>query len=125
MIFSTIANASTRTEIVCIGDQLTLTCSTDGTSLQWGVSNPRIVETGIGTQPISSTGPERLGPFVTSLGVFTFYRTSISPLKSMLEIVNITADLNDTRVDCEHAEGMSTTVITVIQNGKFNNYVII
>ena len=73
---------------------------------------------GVNDQLISSTGPERRGPFVTSLGVFIFYRTSISPLMSVLEIVNITADLNDTRVDCEHVEGMSTTAITVIQNGK-------
>ena len=74
--------------------------------------------TGVGSQAISSTVPERLGPFVTSLGVFRIYRTSISPLMSVLEIVNITADLNDTRVDCAHAEGMLTTAITVIQNGK-------
>ena len=81
--------------------------------------------TGVSDQPISPTGrerlqitrsQERLGPFVTSLGVFTFSRTSISPLMSVLEIVNITADLNDTRVDCVHVEGNMTTVITVIDN---------
>ena len=109
---------TTRTEIVCIEDQLTLTCSTDGTALLWDVSNPRILETGVGDQTISSTGRERLGPFVTRLGVFTFSRISISPLMSVLEIDNITADLNDTRVDCDRMEGMSTAVVTVIQNGK-------
>ena len=103
---------------MCVGDQLTLTCSTNGTALEWGVYHPRIVDTGVRHQAMSSTGRDRLGPFVTSLGVFTYYRTSISPLMSVLEIVNITADLNDTRVDCEHVEGMSTTAITVIQNGK-------
>ena len=107
---------------VCIGDQLKLTCSTNGNSLQWDISNPRIMETGVGDQPMSSTGPERFGPFVTSLGVFTFSRTSMSPLITVLEIDNITADLNETRVDCAHAEGMSTTVIIVIHNGNLIKY---
>ena len=108
--------ATSKTASVCTEDQLTVTCSTNGTSIEWDVIHPHM-DPGIGLRQIS-INRERLGPFVTSLGVFTFYRTSTSPLMSVLEIVNITADLNDTRVDCVRVEGMSTTVIIVIQNGN-------
>ena len=108
---------TSKTASVCIGDQLTLTCSTNGTSLEWSVPNPHM-DTRVGMRQLTSTGRERLGPFVTSQGVFTFSRTSLSPLITVLDIVNTTAILESTTVSCERTEGMSTTVINAIENGN-------
>ena len=117
-VFNCAITASSRTEFVCIGGQLSLTCRTyGGTILEWRVSHPHISVTGVGIQAISTTGRTSLGPFTSSLGVFRIFRTSSSPLTSELQIDNATASLNGTTVDCTSAEGMATTVIYIKNNG--------
>ena len=108
-------------QFVCISDKLTLICNTNGTSIQWGISNPHNLITGVGNQLISTTTTnERLEnlKFATNRGIFQFFRTSSSPLISELQIDNVTADLNGTRVECTSIEGMTTTVINIIDTGN-------
>ena len=47
--------SSQRTEVVCIDEQLILTCRTNRTTLKWAVSNPHTRATGVGEELISST----------------------------------------------------------------------
>ena len=106
---------------MCIGGQLTLTCSTNSTGIAWTVQHPDMV-TGIGDQFITSSGPESL-PLnftVTNFGGFQISRTSLSPLTSELQIDNAAAGLNGTTVDCVVVEGKITTVISVIENGNLH-----
>ena len=103
------------TEFVCIGEQLTLTCRTNRTTLKWTVSNPHTRVTEVGEELISSTQVvDALPPVVVSnVGVFQFNRTSSSPLISVLQINNITVQLNETIVNCSDSQDMTFETVTI------------
>ena len=111
---------STELDIVCVGDQLTLTCSVlNVTSLEWRITHPHLVTGEIASQFISSTGREN---FIlnNSLGVFHYSRISLSPLISVLQVNITTASINGTRVECGTYQGrtFTSTIISVVDNGK-------
>ena len=85
---------------------------TNGTVIRWTFDD-------VDDRLISTTGSESLSPFVMRDSSVLISRTSLSPLTSLLEISNTTADLNGTRIECSTIDGMETTVITVIGNGNY------
>ena len=117
-----IFTAFSWTVLVCVGDDVSLTCKTNSTALEWRVSVGN-VDTRVGTQYITSTSLANVTDFVTSVGVFKFSRTSLmSPLVSVLHIENITSGLNGTRVQCSSFSDsvvLNSTIINVSEYGKF------
>ena len=115
--FSFVTVPSSRTALVCLDNQLTLTCSSNSTGLQWAITHPSM-STGVGSQFITSTGREVLPPIVTNQAVYRFSRISISPLVSVLQVDVVNATIDGTMVDCygSSLEGklISTTVINII-----------
>ena len=106
---------------VCPGGQINLTCQAtpNGTLLQWnltilGRSQPEL-------RFISSDGnTASVSPLIAGQTVFQFFRTSTSPLISVMIIDNVSTSLNGTRVECSYGGGvMETTVINVIRNGTY------
>ena len=113
---------STELDIVCVGDQLTLTCSVlNVTALEWRITHPYLVTGEIASQFISSSGREN---FIlnNSLGVFQYSRSSLSPLISVLQVNITTARINGTRVECgaQQVRPSISTIISVVENGKLN-----
>ena len=100
-----------------IGNQLRLTCSSNESEIFWSVTHPNI-QTEIGLQPITTTGLNSTRQFYTSVGVFQFFRTSVSPLISELLVDNTTADLNGTEITCTRIDGTITEIINIIERGK-------
>ena len=119
LFFSGYAAArSVSEELVCLGGELTLNCSTNGTVLQWEISIPHHPPEFrfITTDPFNGVTPLN----ATNVARFYFTRTSISPLTSMILITNVNIGLNGIRVECpgDGGEVMETTVFNVIENGK-------
>ena len=102
---------------VCSGDQLTLTCHTNVTLLEWILTIPDRPAPDI--RFLSSSGNTvSVTPLIVSQTVFQFIRTSVSPLISTMVINNVSTSLNGTRVECSYGgEVMETTIINVIGNG--------
>lgn len=106
---------------VCPGGQLMLSCSTNSSSLQRTVTvfppsylDPRE----IGIRSFLRIGPEIVHkqPVIVNQTMFHFSKTSSSPLTSVVSVVNVTTDINHTRIECIHAGGRSETIIRVIGN---------
>ena len=107
--------------LVCPLDQFELVCrTTSGTVIAWSIDFPDgIGVEDLGRQVISKTGLESLPRFVIrDSSVVLISRTSSSPLTSSLEISSTITDLNGTRINCTTIDGVETTVITIIGNGK-------
>lgn len=115
-----ISIATSISLLVCPDEQLLLTCTTNSTTIQWEVSNA-VTPFVIGRQFITTTGMERLEPIAVNSSVFQFSRTSILPLTSLLQIDNITAQLNETLVNCSSTSGISTTLVLVLEKSNTHN----
>jgi hypothetical protein len=110
------ARSAASKEPVCLGGELTLNCSTNGTLLLWEVAIPhRTPELRfIITVPNTTVNP--FNP--PNVAQFYFMKTSISPLVSMILIENVSIGLNGTRVEYSAGgEVIEATVLTVIENG--------
>ena len=121
-----VMTVSSEISLVCPGDQLVLTCGFNGTGVQWDVTYPNM-STGVGIQFISESGRDVLDPIVANGVVYRFSRTSISPLVSVLQIDNVNANINGTRIECYNNyrnEMLLTTVINVVENGEFRRLTI-
>ena len=112
----------------CPGGQLMLSCSTNFSSLQWTVTvfPPSCLETReTGIRTIFGTSPAHERPIIINQTMFYFSKTSSSPLTSVVSVVNVTTDINETRIECVHAGGMSETIIHVIgSDGMFNSFIL-
>ena len=109
---------------VCQGEELTLTCASKGSALQWNVlvQSPDQQNSNAGFDIIvfqsgNSVSPPRV---IMSQTNFSFSITSLRPLVSMM-IVNDTTYLNGTRVTCQSSNGTTITTIYVTRNGKDTN----
>ena len=61
---------------------------------------------------------DRASPLTVSQIMFQFFRSSVSPLISVMVIDNVSTTLNGTRVECSYGGSvMSTDFINVIENG--------
>ena len=113
----------TSAALVCPFRPFKLLCgTTSGTAILWAIDFPDGIEVGdVDGQIVTTTSPENRPPFVIRHpAVLLISRTSLSPLTSLLEINNTIADLNGTRIECTTIDGMETTVITIIGNGKIH-----
>ena len=107
---------------MCSGEQLALSCHTNGLSLSWNVYVPGV--TGWTRTFFFATNPENLTKVVDIEGVtFQFSKISAS-LNSLLiskAVVNgdnVTSVLNGTEVNCtQGTEGLMTTTIFVVGEG--------
>ena len=104
---------------VCPGGQLMLSCSTNSSSMQWTVTvfPPSYLDSReSGTRSFLRLGLEIVHeqPIIANQTVFHFSKTSNSPLTSVVSVVNVTTDINETRIECIHAGGMSETIVHVI-----------
>ena len=62
-------------------------------------------------------------PIIINQTMFHFSKTSSSPPTSVVSVVNVTTDINQTRIECIHEGGMSETIISVIgNNGMYNMF---
>ena len=102
---------------VCQGEQLSVTCSTDGDAMQWTVV-PAEAPAGSGFSAIVTPSDVSPSHLEINGGDLRFTRTSTSPLVSVVLIDNVTSSLNGARLNCTHSEGMTSTVINVIRNGN-------
>ena len=118
---------------VChVGDRLEVTCnSTIATFLRWRISlldeqqQDRNIERNINSDDLGAQTSNNTVNFTS----FKFTRTStqgVSPLVSKLTIINVTNNLNGTRVYCEEVDGsMSayfTTIIVVVTGNSKSLY---
>ena len=107
-----------RLASVCSGDQLNLTCipAPNETLLQWSLTIPGRPATEL--RFISSTGDtDSVQALTVGQTLFQFLRISTSPLVSTMIIDNVSASLNETRVECSYGGSvMSTYIINVIGN---------
>jgi hypothetical protein len=106
---------------VCPGGQLMLSCSTpNGSYTQWNVWSSVFspLSSGNESKLFTKGGSETVNdtPVVINQTVFHFSKISDSPLISVLSVVNVTSDINQTRIDCFYTGGMSRTIIDVIAN---------
>ena len=109
---------------VCQGEELTLTCASNGSALQWNVlvqsPDQQNSITGFDVivfQSSNSVSPSRV---IMNQTYFHFSITSLHPLVSMM-MVNDTTYLNGTRVTCQSSNGTTITTIYVTRNGKDTN----
>ena len=80
--------------------------------------NPRIALTGVGDQIVNQTHNFNVQPpIITDFAAIQVSRTSISPLVSEFILYNFTADLNGSSVKCSVREGLTSTIINIIENG--------
>ena len=103
---------------VCPGEQVTVTCSTNGSFIQWTVI-PSGADLGTGfTTVIYDLRDVSTSHLKVDQTDFQFSKTSISPLESLVVIDNVTFSLNGATLNCTHTGGMTSTVINVIGNGN-------
>ena len=101
------------------GDELQLTCSTNGTFIRWSFTvrndQGRLQQY---QRFISQDGTRQTHESVITVNsiIFTFMRTSAqgdSPLISTLVINSVNRDLNATTINCEDAETSMTASTTI------------
>ena len=109
---------------VCPGEELTLTCASNGSVLRWNVLVQSLDQHNSNTgfdvfvfQSSNSVSPPQV---IMSQTNFSFLITSLRPLVSMM-MVNDTTYLNGTRVTCQCSNGTTITTIYVTRNGKDTN----
>ena len=114
------AIASSESAFVCLGDQLRLTCSTNDSALQWTLLPLGVLGDDYGFNVIV-LAPHSVSPseLVVNNNTFRFSISSNSPLKSLMLVDNVSANVNGTRVECQSSSnGQSMTNIIVIENGN-------
>ena len=109
---------SSSVSMVCRGDNLTLSCCTNGSSLRWTVNislTPlHFKRRELGIRTINQQSPEMEQPLTIDQTIIHFYRISSSPLVSVLTINNVTTDWNQTMIECVRStEGVSLTTIRI------------
>ena len=114
---------SSSVSMVCPGDNLTLFCCTNHSALQWFVNislTPLHFDKGEdGFRVLSEPGPEMERPLTVHPTILHFYKTSNSPLVSVLTIDSVTTNWNQTKIECARGmEGMSLTTIHIIDYCK-------
>ena len=104
----------------CPGGHLMLACSTNSSALRWNVTvfSPLQLKPGEdGIRLITRTSQDRSHRPITfnqTPSVLNFSQISTSPLASVVSVNNVTADLNQTRIECSHEGRTSVTIIHVI-----------
>ena len=115
---------SSSVSMVCPGDNLTLSCCTNGSALRRRVNvslTPlRLLPGEDGIRTINRQSPEMERPLTVHPTVISFSNfTSSSPFVSILTISNVTTDWNQTKIVCrQSAEEMSVTTIHFIDYSK-------
>ena len=102
----------------CRYDQLRLTCSTNDSVLTWTVFPPGVDDSGF---DVIVLGSGSVSPSEMVLNDNTFHSsiTSLSPLKSLMLVDNVSANVNGTRVGCQSpSNGQSITNINIIEDGN-------
>ena len=109
---------------VCPGEELTLTCSSNGSALQWNVlvqsPDQQNSNTGFDVFVLQSRNSVSPPEVIMNQTYFHFSITSLRPLVSMM-MVNDTTYLNGTRVTCQSSNGTTIRTIYVTRNGKDTN----
>ena len=106
---------------VCPGDNLTVSCSTNSSALQWRVNislTPLHFNEGEDGTRLITTGPDTEHPIIINQTVFYFSKISSSPLVSVVTVDNVTTIMNLTKIVCFNPRGMSSTIIHIIDYGK-------
>ena len=106
--------------MICPGDNLTLSCCTNGSALQWVVNislTPlhfdRRGEDGI--RLITRSGPDMEQPLTINPTIARFSKLSSSPLVSAVTVENVTTDWNQTEIECAYSGGgMVLTTIHIV-----------
>ena len=117
---------------VCFGAELTITCSTDRRFLNWNVTiPPSASESGqaITRSLLFSSSTQNVGVLMVGTRAFNISITStMDPFSSILSSTNVTADLNETVIECsdrgstvkESRSSMANVhVITAADFGRF------
>jgi hypothetical protein len=111
--------------MICPGDNLTLSCCTNGSALRWIVNIISLTplhfnrgESGIRTINLQSPAMEQ--PLLINQTVIQFSKISSSPLvSSVLTIENVTTNWNQTKIKCARSiEETSLTIIHIIDHSK-------
>ena len=109
---------------VCPGEELTLTCASNGSALRWNVpvqsNDQQNSITGFDVIVFQSSNSVSPPQVIMNQTNFHFSITSLRPLVSMM-MVNDTTYLNGTRVTCQSSNGTTITTIYVTRNGKDTN----
>ena len=110
--------------MVCPGDNVTVSCSTNGSALQWRVNislTPLhfINEGEQGIRIFTAASPETEQPIVINQTVFHFSKISSElSLASVVTIDNVTTSMNLTEIECARQGGLSSTTILIIDYSK-------
>ena len=119
---------SLSVSMVCPGDNLTLSCCTNGSALQWTVNislTPlRFDQAGEdGIRTINQQSPEMERPLTVYPTIIHFTNfTSSSPFVSVLTISDVTTNWNQTKIECARSiEEVSLTTIHIIDHSKTHN----
>ena len=119
-----VCSGSSSVSMVCPGDNLTLSCCTNGSALQWFVNvslTPLHLARGEdGIRLINRQSPEMERPLTVYPTIIHFSNfTSSSPFVSVLTISNVTTDWNQTMIECAQSiKEMSVTTIHIIDHSK-------
>ena len=109
---------------VCPGEELTLTCASNGSALQWKVlvqsPDQQNNNTGFDVFVLQSSNSVSPPQVIMNQTYFQFSITSLRPLVSMM-MVNDTTYLNGTTVTCQSSNGKTIITIYVTSNGKDTN----
>ena len=104
--------------VICPGDNLTLSCCTNGSALQWFVNislTPlHFIRGESGFRLITRLSPDMEQPLTINLTVVRFSKISSSPLVSAVTVENTITDWNQTEIECAYSGGMSLTTIHII-----------
>ena len=108
--------------MVCPGDNLTLFCCTNGSTLRWifNVSlTPLHLDPAIAVRVVNQESPETEQPLTINQTVLHLSKISNSPLMSVLTVDNVITDWNQTKIQCTRSmEGTSITTIHIIDHSK-------
>ena len=115
---------SSNSEAVCLGNQLTIRCSKNGSTLSWKIIIPPYSEAS--TKLVFATDPNNATDVKVLGGIpFEFSKTLNLSLMSAVVVdgTHVTTDLNGTMLNCtRESEGLMTTTILVIGNGIHYHY---
>ena len=110
---------SSKLEAVCLGEQLRVKCSTNGSTLSWKLLVPHSSEAT--TKLIFATDPDNATDLKVLGGIpFQFSKTLNLSLMSAVVVngANVTSDLNGTMLNCTcETEELMTTTVLLIGNG--------
>ena len=112
---------------ICMGEQITFTCSTDRAFIEWNVT---VLQSGMRSSRTRLVLPETHTPTPLRINTLTFNIARISPIGSLplistLVVANATSErLNGTEVNCTDIgnslahTSSSVAFVHIIPNGK-------